>query len=149
MFGLPYNIRESEHNWILIMKNLTKSISASLEDYLEVIYEIIDEKQGVKAVEISRKLGVGRSSVTDALKALAEKKLVNYGRYDVISLTPEGQKIAKEIIVKHSVLYDFFTTVLKLSPEEADKNACRIEHVISEEAFDGFNRFMVKIKENK
>lgn len=129
------------------MKNLTKSISASLEDYLEVIYEIIDEKQGVKAVEISRRLGVGRSSVTDALKALAEKKLVNYGRYDVISLTPEGQKLAQEVIVKHSVLYDFFINVLKLSPDEADKNACRIEHVISEEAFEGFNNFMKQNKE--
>ena len=54
-------------------RNLTKPISASLEDYLEVIYETINEKQGVKAIDISRKLGVGRSSVTDALKNLAEK----------------------------------------------------------------------------
>lgn len=127
-------------------RNLTKTISASLEDYLEVIYEIFEEKHGVKAVEISRRLGVGRSSVTDALKVLSEKKLVNYGRYDVLSLTKEGEKIAQSVIAKHSVLYDFFTKVLELSPEEANENACRIEHVISEEALNGFTKFMKEKK---
>ena len=130
-------------------RNLEKPISASLEDYLEVIYEIFEEKKGVKAVEISRRLGVGRSSVTDALKTLADKNLVNYGRYDVLSLTKEGEKIAQSVIVKHSVLQDFFIRILKLSPEEADRNACRIEHVISEEAFEGFLQFMKENKKNK
>lgn len=124
------------------MRNLTKPISASLEDYLEVIYEIFDEKQGVKAIEISRRLGVGRSSVTDALKALADKNLVNYGRYDVISLTKEGENVAKEVLLKHGILTEFFTEILGLSEEEANKNACRMEHVISEEALNGFISFM-------
>lgn len=123
-------------------RNLEKSISASLEDYLEVIYEVINEKQGVKAIDISRRLGVGRSSVTDALKNLADKKLVNYGRYDVLSLTDEGEKIARGVIEKHSILYNFFVNILDLSSEEANENACRIEHVISESAFDGFSKFM-------
>ena len=126
-------------------RSLKKEISASLEDYLETIYEIFEEKQGVKAIEISRRLGIGRSSVTDALKTLAEKKLVNYGRYDVISLTKDGEKAAKDVIKKHHILSSFFTQILGLSEEEANKNACRIEHVISEDAFQGFVRFM---KEN-
>ena len=126
------------------MKISEKPISASLEDYLETIYEIIDAKQGVKAVDISRKLGVGRSSVTEALKTLADKKLVNYGRYEVISLTKDGENLAKRVIAKHSVLYDFFNRILELSKEEADENACRIEHVLSEAAFDKFVEFMNK-----
>lgn len=130
-------------------RNFEKTISASLEDYLEVIYEIFEEKNGVKAIEISRRLGVGRSSVSDALKILADKNLVNYGRYDVLSLTKEGEKIARGVIVKHYILYDFFINILKLSPEEADKNACRIEHVISEEAFEGFVQFMKEKSEGK
>lgn len=146
MFVMPYNVLRTELIGEKMSRNLTKTLSASLEDYLEVIYEIINEKQGVKAIDISRKLGVGRSSVTDALKALAEKKLVNYGRYDVLSLTETGKKIAERVIVKHSILYDFFITTLKLSPEEANENACRIEHVISDEAFNGFVKFM---KDNK
>lgn len=149
MFGITYNVLENVQMEKVMSKGLSKQVSASLEDYLEVIYETINEKQGVKAIDISRKLGVGRSSVSDALKVLADKKLVNYGRYDVLSLTKEGEKIAKEVIVKHSVLYDFFVNVLDLSPEQADENACRIEHVISEEAFERFVDFMNKLESNK
>lgn len=110
-----------------------KKISASLEDYLEAIYKIIEEKQGVKAIEISRRLGVGRSSVTEALKILAEKKLVNYGRYDVISLTTAGEKVAEKVILKHKVLYEFFTEILGVDNKQAQENACVIEHVITED----------------
>lgn len=119
-----------------------RKISASLEDYLEAIYEIIQEKNGVKAIEISRRLGVGRSSVTEALKNLADKKLVNYGRYDVISLTPAGEETALKVILKHNVLYDFFTQILGLKAEDAHENACRVEHVISEEALTRFTQFI-------
>jgi len=117
-------------------------ITASLEDYLEAIYEIIQEKNGVKAIEISRRLGVGRSSVTEALKNLADKKLVNYGRYDVISLTPSGEDAALKVILKHNVLYDFFTQILGLNSEEAHENACRVEHVISEDVLKRFTSFI-------
>lgn len=123
-----------------------KKISASLEDYLETIYEIIEEKQGVKAVEISRRLNVGRSSVTEALKNLAEKKLVNYGRYNVISLTPTGEKIAREVRFKHQILYDFLVQILGINSNEAQENACKIEHVISE---DVLRRLILFIEFNK
>lgn len=119
-----------------------RKITASLEDYLEAIYEIIQEKKGVKAIEVSRRLGVGRSSVTEALKNLADKKLVNYGRYDVISLTPAGEEAALKVILKHNILYDFFTQILGLKSEEAHENACRVEHVISEEALKRFTAFI-------
>ena len=113
-----------------------KKISASLEDYLEAAYKIIEEKQTVKAVEISRRLNVGRSSVTEALKTLADKQLVNYGRYNTISLTPEGEKKAKQVVLKHNVLSKFLTQVLDVNPEEAQENACRIEHVISDNVLE-------------
>ncbi len=121
-------------------------MSASLEDYIMTIYEIIKEKKGVKAIDISRKMGVGRSSVTDALKNLSEKKLINYSPYDVISLTDEGEKIAAEIAQKHTVLQDFFQNVLILPPEEAAKNACRMSHAISKEAFGKFVQFISEVE---
>lgn len=123
-------------------KQAEKQISASLEDYLEAIYSIIEEKNGVKAIEISRRLGVGRSSVTEALKTLAEKKLVNYGRYDVLSLTPQGEKAAQEVIFRHKILNDFFVRVLGLSPQNADIEACKVEHVVGEETIQHFISFM-------
>jgi len=117
-------------------------ISASLEDYLEAIFEIIEEKQGVKAVEVARRLDVRRSSVTEALKNLAEKKLVNYGRYDVISLTPSGVEVAQKVIQKHKALYTFFTKILGVNPEEASINACKVEHVISEDVLQRLISFV-------
>ena len=122
------------------MENI--KVTSSLEDYLEAIYKIIEEKHGVKAIEISKRLNVQRSSVTEALKNLAEKKLVNYGRYDVISLTEAGKKVAREVIRKHQVLYDFFSQILGVNPEEAQLNACKVEHVISEDAFKRLKAFV-------
>ncbi len=117
-------------------------ITASLEDYLEAIYQTIKSQQGVKAVEIARLLNVKRSSVTEALKNLAEKKLVNYGRYGVISLTQSGTKAAQKVVEKHQTLYDFFYKILGLSPEEASTNACKVEHVISEDVLRRLIAFM-------
>ena len=110
-------------------------ITASLEDYLESIYNHIQAKQGVKAVDISRDLGVSRSSVTETLHKLAERGLVNYSHYGVISLTDEGLEIAKEVLQKHLILSEFFENILGVDAVEAQENACRIEHVISEDAF--------------
>ena len=106
MFGFPYNSLMQE------VKN--KTISASLEDYLEAIYEIIQDKQGIKAIDISKKLNVGRSSVTEALKTLALKGFVNYSRYGVLTLTQSGEAVARKVIEKHNVLYDFFKNKLNL-----------------------------------
>lgn len=142
MFGLPYNHAVSLIKKVFMAKPALKPISASLEDYLEAIYSIIEEKNCVKAVEISRMLGVGRSSVTEALKNLAEKNLVNYGRYDAISLTPQGEEAARGVIFRHNTLYEFFTNILDLRPDEAHENACRAEHVLSEDAMDRLVSFV-------
>lgn len=148
MFGLPYNLNcLSDEVENLLEKNI--KVSASLEDYLEAIYKIIEEKNSIKAVEISRRLGVGRSSVTEALKTLADKNLVNYNRYDTISLTKEGEKVAKRVILKHNTLFDFFNKILGLSPDESDKNACKVEHVISEKAAEKFSEFVEFISTSK
>ena len=64
---------------------------------------------------------------------MAEKKLINYGRYNAISITREGEIAAKEIINKHNSLLEFFKFVLGAKEQEAQKNACAIEHIISED----------------
>lgn len=124
------------------MSIINTKISASLEDYLEAIYQIIEEKNGVKAIEVSRKLGVGRSSVTEALKLLADKNLIIYNRYEAISLTKEGEKAAQSVVLRHSTLYAFFKDILGLSPEESNENACKVEHVISNDALTKFIEFI-------
>ena len=125
-----------------------KKLTASLEDYIEVIYNEIVNNQAVKAVEIARELSVSRASVTEALKKLEKEGLINYGRYGSIDITELGIKKAKEVIKKHKILEEFFTEILKLDKSEARENACKIEHIISPKAFSRLEKFL-KFAKNK
>ena len=111
------------------------NLTASLEDYLEVICNHTNTNKTIRAIDISKELNVSRASVREALKKLAIKGYINYGRYDTISLTPIGKEIAESIVSKHTILQTFFEKKLGLSEEEASLNACRIEHVITDNAF--------------
>ena len=113
-----------------------KNLSSGLEDYLECIFNNIQEKGCVKAIEISKELDVSRASVTDALHRLAKKSYINYERYGAIEITTKGIAKAKEVIDKHNILKSFFEKVLLLPNDEASENACRIEHVITKNAFN-------------
>ena len=123
-----------------------KTISASLEDYLEAICQIVTEKQAVRAKDIACRLGVKGSSVSGALRALALRKLVNHAPYDVITLTPSGKRVAKEIIKRHEALKDFFVTVLRVDETEAEDVACRMEHAISKPLTRRFVQFVEFVK---
>lgn len=113
-----------------------EKLSASLEDYLEVIYNSIKYNESVKAVDIARELNVSRASVTEALNKLSDKGLINYGRYQTITITDMGVKIAEDVVNRHSSLSSFFENILGVSRKEAEENACRIEHIISAELLD-------------
>ena len=112
-----------------------EKLTASLEDYLEVICNYTDSKKDIRAIDISKELEVSRASVTEALKKLACKGYINYGRYDAISLTEAGKALAKDVVSKHKVLQAFFEQILGLPQEESSINACKIEHVITDNAF--------------
>jgi DtxR family Mn-dependent transcriptional regulator len=107
-----------------------KRLSESLEDYLEAIYHIVAAKRAARATDIAKRLEVQNSSVTQALKALKERGLVNYAPYDLVTLTDEGERLAAAVVKRHTTLREFLTRVLLLGEETAEKNACRMEHVV-------------------
>ena len=121
---------------------MTTGLSASLEDYLQAVYRIQSAKQAARPTDIAVAVGVNNSSVTGALRTLSGRGMVNYAPYDVITLTPEGKRLAEEIVRRHDVLIRFFTEVLNAEPEEAEATACRVEHVISNEILDRLVRFV-------
>jgi len=107
---------------------MTQTLSESLEDYLEAIYHIVSQKQAARATDISRRMKVNRSSVTGALRSLADKGLINYAPYDIVTLTAEGSVAARRVAHGHEVLRDFFTLVLAVEDGLADSAACGMEH---------------------
>jgi DtxR family Mn-dependent transcriptional regulator len=120
---------------------LTDTLTASLEDYLEAIFHIITEKHAVRPKDIAKRLKVTNSSVTGALRALADKELINYSPYDVITLTPSGDMAAKDVVRRHEVLSDFFVNVLAVEKEDAEKAACEMEHSIPKVILERFIQF--------
>lgn len=121
-----------------------EKLTASLEDYLEIICNYVDSNKYIRAIDISKELKVSRASVTEALKKLASKGYINYGRYDSISLTEKGVSVAKEVVSKHLILQKFFEKTLGLSEAEASENACKIEHVITKNAFNKISEYINK-----
>jgi DtxR family Mn-dependent transcriptional regulator len=121
-----------------------KPLSSSLEDYLEAIYWVCREHKVARVGQISEKLGVGKSSVTAALKVLSEKGLVHYDPYQFISLTKPGAKLALDIVWRHDVLKRFFVEILGVDDQLAGETACKMEHHIDREVLDRLLRFVQK-----
>lgn len=121
---------------------VAEKLSASLEDYLEAIQHIASEKGASKAKDIALRLKVRSSSVTGALHALAKRGLVNYAPYDLITLTPEGEKLALDVIHRHEALREFFIVVLYINETEADDIACKMEHSVSPEILERLIQFV-------
>ncbi len=117
-------------------------LSASLEDYLEAIFRLVQVKRVARAKDIGKRLQVSRSSVTGALHALAKRELINYEPYDLITLTARGQEAAEQVAGRHEALYGFFVRVLGVGEQEADAAACKMEHSIPEVILERFVEFV-------
>jgi DtxR family Mn-dependent transcriptional regulator len=120
----------------------TINLSASLEDYIEAIFHIVAEKQVARGKEIAKRLKVSNASVTEALRALSKRELINYEPYEVITLTDKGREAAEDVIRRHEALKDFFIKVLAIDEKIAEEGACRIEHAAPPEVIDRLIRFV-------
>jgi len=105
-------------------------ISATLEDYLEAILALIQNGGEARVRDISERLAVHKSTVTAALKTLAEKNLVDREPYGAVTLTNEGRRIAIRVTQSHAVVKTFLKDVLLVDSHTAEDNACRMEHVM-------------------
>jgi len=119
-----------------------EKLSASLEDYLEAIYVVAEEKSAARATDVGEKLGVANSSVTNALQSLVRKKLVKHAPYDLITLTPKGKSVARGIVRRHRVLKDFFINVLAVTEDVGEDCACKIEHVVPDDVLERFVEYI-------
>lgn len=124
---------------------IKKLLTPTQEDYLEAIYDLTTENAVTRNKEIADKLGVRRATVTRAVKALAEKGLVDHETHGYITLTDFGRSIAVEISSRHKLFRHFFKDILQVEESDADFLACRIEHLITGEALRKFRDLVAKI----
>ena len=117
-------------------------LSASLEDYIEAIYNIVEEKQKARSKDIAACLNVSGASVTEALRSLSKKGLVNYAPYAPITLTNKGRKVAKDVVRRHNALKQFFMVVLGIKHDIAEQGACKVEHAAPQEIIDQIINFI-------
>jgi len=117
-------------------------ITSSLEDYLEYIHNKISQDKEIKAVDIANKFNISRPSVSEALIRLADMDLIIYEGRRGIKITQKGITQALKTIKKHKILSKFFVEVLEINEELADKNACKIEHVVDDEIIEKMDVYL-------
>lgn len=117
-------------------KMIEKSLTESLEMYLETIIRLERRDGKARVTDMARELGVSKPSVHIALHELENRGLAEHERYGAILLTQAGRDAGEEINRRHGILTEFLSRVLGVSPETAEKDACRIEHYLSEETME-------------
>jgi DtxR family Mn-dependent transcriptional regulator len=122
-------------------------MTQSQEDYLEMVSFLSDEGR-VRVTDIALRLGFSKPSVLTGLRLLEEKGLVSHERYGSVSLTEQGRKLAAEIRARHILIKTFLREKLGVSEENAETDACKMEHILSEETFKKLKSF-VRRKEPK
>ncbi len=119
-------------------------IHESGEDYLEAILRLKKENGVARSVDVAKRLGVSKPSVSRAMKILGEKGYVTTGAIGSLELTTKGKKAAESVYSRHVLLTDFFVKITGVSREQAERNACRIEHDIDEDIKKGIQKWMKK-----
>lgn len=118
---------------------MRKIVHESSEDYLEAILMLSEEKTYVRSVDIANELGFKKSSVSIAMKHLREQGHIYVDDSLHIHLTESGLEIATMIYERHKTLTKLLTD-LGVDSETAEEDACKIEHVISQESFEAIKK---------
>lgn len=121
-----------------------EKVSASSQDYLEAMLDLSVESKNVRSVDIASRLGVSRASVSRAAGVLREAGFIEQERYGELALTENGRAEATRVRARHNLLKSFLADSLGVSAETAEKDACKMEHTISEETFEKLKIFMEK-----
>ena len=112
------------------------------EDYLETIYLLSKKKAFIRSIDIATELNYSKASISRAMKLLREEGMITMADDGQIKLTKNGFQKATDIYSRHTLITDFFEKELGVNPVTAEKDACRIEHVISEETFLRLRSYM-------
>jgi DtxR family transcriptional regulator, Mn-dependent transcriptional regulator len=117
-------------------------LTSVMEDYLETIFDLDQEKKVVRVKDIAKRMDVKMPSVSSMLRTLNDRGLVNYEKYEYVELTQDGSDVGKEMRRRHEVLLKFLTEILEVKFDIADAEACKMEHTLSVNTLDSLTDFM-------
>ena len=123
------------------MYSYVMNIYESAEDYLERILILQEKNEGVRSIDIAHSMGLSKPSISVAMKKLKEAGLIDIDEHGFIALTKEGHVIADKVYERHTVLKKLLIEI-GVSPSQAEKDACKAEHVLSEETFEAIKKKM-------
>ena len=121
--------------------------SSRMEDYLEIIGELVELKGYATTLDISRYMNVSAPSVTKMLQRLDENGFLEYEKYHGINLTSKGVQVAEGIRQKHGILLEFFE-ILGIGYETANQDAEGIEHHLNPKTIKQLRKFITFLKAN-
>ena len=120
------------------------SLYESGENYLETILVLKNKYGYVRSIDIARELGYSKPSVSRAVNVLKNDGYITFDPNGMILLTQKGTEVAEKIYHKHNVISSYLMSI-GVSEETAKNDACKIEHVISEESFEKIRQLALKI----
>jgi DtxR family transcriptional regulator, Mn-dependent transcriptional regulator len=109
-------------------------MTISTEEYLEALYSLTQDGRTASTTDIAKKLDIAPASVTEMMRKLANKGYTNYSPYQGVTLTHSGLEIAEKMTRKHRLLERFLHDVLKIGNPKVHREACEMEHALSDEA---------------
>jgi Mn-dependent DtxR family transcriptional regulator len=122
-----------------------KQVKESGEMYLESIYVLGKENMPVRSIDIAEHMGYSKPSVCRAVALLKKEGFISVDKDGHITLTDNGKVRAKQIYERHTILTQMLN-ILGVDKETSSKDACRIEHVISQNTFDAIKKYLQEHK---
>lgn len=120
------------------------SLLESGENYLETILVLTQRNGSVRSIDVANEMNFTKPSVSRAMSILKKENLITMETDGRLLLTEEGLKKATAILERHTILTRYINEVLGVPEEIAEKDACRIEHIISVETFEGIKNQLNK-----
>ena len=119
------------------------------EDYIETIYLLKKRNGSVRSIDVAQELGFSRPSVSRAVSLLKENGYISMTQDGFLELTKEGEQKAESVYDRHTNLTSFLILTAGVDEKTAETDACRIEHIISQETFLGIKKYLREYGKNR
>jgi len=120
------------------------NITHSAAHHLLAILELREKRGYARVTDVAKDLNITTGSASINLKALKAKNLIVEDENKFLSLSEEGEAIARAVLLRKNILYSFLVNILKVSPEQAEIDSCKTEHLISAETAKKLQEFSAR-----